>query len=220
MKTNKLNLTLLGLLALSAMGIPDTVMAIPTYPGGAKGTPITTGTKLIATGGNVTITYLGWVSANYDEYLFLATPGHTLSGTTGDSGGPWIVYNKQNGQQTTPSASVNLGYFAPGEEVELGLWVKTTKRTFYSGPSDRNEDNIVHAYVVNDYLVPGQTYVGFEDLYVGNSPDYNYSDLRVTLTGVNQVQDTAGTLSLLALGFASVVVFARQRVNPTESASR
>ncbi len=208
----KLNLTLAGLLALAAVAMPDTGLAIPTYPGGAKGTPITTGTKLIATGGEVTVTYLGWVSASYDEYLFLATPGHALSGSTGTSGGPWLVYNKQNSKQTTPSASVSLGTFAAGEEVELGLWVKTTSKTFYTGDASRNADNIVHAYVINDYLVPGQTYVGFEDLFVGNNPDYNYSDLRVTLTGVNhlQVPDTAGTMSLLALGLASLGMFARR----------
>ena len=69
MKTIKLNLTLLSLLALSGAVTSATAGEIPLYPGGAKGTPVTTGTKLIATGGDVWITYLGWVSAILDAII-------------------------------------------------------------------------------------------------------------------------------------------------------
>ncbi len=172
--THRLNLTLLGFVAMVAAGIPLTGMAIPDYPGGAKGS-------------------LGLDDRPpYREYLLFAALGQALSratgGSAGDSVSPWIFYNKDGA-----SGPVSSGNLAVVEGVTSGLRAATIENPSSSGPDSGDPDGTANSEVLNgDPTAP---------------------------TGVG-VPDAVGTLALLAVGYASVVVFARlQRVNPTVSAS-
>jgi hypothetical protein len=177
--THRLNLTLLGFIAMLAAGVPLTGMAISDYPGGAKGS-------------------LGLDDRPpYREYLLFAALGQALSGATGgsaggagDSGSPWIFYNEDGA-----SGPVSSGNLAAGEGVTSGLWATTTENPSSSGPDSGDPDGAANS-----------------ELLSGDPTD-------LTGAGVG-VPDPAGTLALLAVGYASVVVFARlRRINPTVLAS-
>jgi len=204
---------------------------IPQYPGGGDGIPLTTGGELVANGGDVTVTYLGWGGAAYTEYLFLATPGSPFSGVPGPAtlptdqtadpynlpllaptdpnyGGMYLI----NNQSSPAGAFVDLGSFAAGTEVEFGIWVVDTGNTWYDGPGSRNADGDVHAYIVNDfqysvgYVDPTGTYVGFEDLDNQTGADDNYSDLQFVFNGVTgSVPDASTTASLLVLSLGGLM---------------
>lgn len=131
----------------------------------------------------------------YREYLLFAALGQALSGATGGSAGG-------AGESGSPwifynedgaSGPVSSGNLAAGEGVTSGLGATTTENSSSSGLDSCDPDG------------------------AANSELLDPTDL--TGAGVG-VPDPAGTLALLAVGYASVVVFARlQRANPTVSAS-
>ena len=144
----------------------------------AQAAPIL-GQALIATGGDVTVTFVS-NGAGYTSELY-------LDGPDGDALGS--IFNNQ----TTPvSTSLNLGAFLAGTELIFRLEVKNTGQMFYSGDSSRNADGIAHAVVDSRQ---NQAQVGFEDLFGGGDRDYN--DLVFSFSNVSggTVSAQGGTVS-------------------------
>src|SRR5208337_298095 len=158
------------------------------FPSGSYGVPLTTGNILKASGGDVTVTFLGPTGAAYEESLFVVNPN------PGDAG--QFMDNK-----TTPNGTTyDLGTYAAGTEIEFGLYVDNTGNTWYDGPASRNADGAVHANIVGDYEGLADTsFVGFEDLvYPGG--DFNYVDEVFAFTGTeaaSSVPDGGMTVALL-----------------------
>jgi len=132
----------------------------------AQAAPIL-GQELIATGGDVVVTFVS-NGAGYTSELY-------LDGPDGDALGS--IFNNQ----TTPvSTSLNLGAFLAGTELIFRLEVQNTGQVFYSGDSSRNADGIAHAVVDSGQ---NQARVGFEDLFGGGDRDYN--DLVFSFSNVS-----------------------------------
>jgi hypothetical protein len=174
----------------------------PWYPSPNGGAPLTTGQELFASGGDVTLTFLGPTGAAYDEQLFVYSPANGLG----------LFFDNH---ATANGATIDLGTYAAGTEIEFGIYVVDTGDTFYDGPGSRNVDGDVHAYMVNNYEgLPDTTYVGFEDLNGNTGSDWNYIDEVYAFTGVSaaiaSVPDASSTAMLLGLGAISLFAFARR----------
>jgi hypothetical protein len=115
---------------------------------------ITTDGKLMLTfssGANVKLVF---VEASYNNDFGIASPVDQH-----------IFYCKD----VPPGYTVDLGTFSPGE-----LMFKLTSPeayTYYTGPADRNPDNVVHALI--ERLSPASAQIQWEDLYGGGDLDYN-----------------------------------------------
>ncbi len=144
------------------------LLAVP-----AQAVPITEQT-LIATGGNVLVTFVS-NGAGFTSELF-------LDGALGEELG--AIFNNVT---TDVGMTLDLGSFAAGTELIFKLLVKQTGDVFYTGFGERNGDGIGHAAVEN---VDGQVFVGFEDLFGGG--DFDYNDLVFAFTNV-VFSDAAGT---------------------------
>jgi len=83
------------------------------------------------------------------------------------------------GNVTPVPTTYALGLFQEGDELEFSIYVTDKENTFYSGPADRNGDDIVHALITDNN--DGSFTVGFEDLYGGG--DFDYNDINFTVTG-------------------------------------
>lgn len=192
------------MLAISLSAKADSVDPTgPWYPSPNGGSPLATGQELFASGGDVTLTFLGPTGASYDEDLFLSSPangfGHFFENHT-----------------TANGATIDLGTFAAGTELVFGLDVFNTGDIFYDGPGSRNADGQVHAYMVNNYEgLPNTTYVGFEDLNGLTGSDWNYIDEVYAFTGVaaettRGVPDTSSTMILMGLGTIGLFAFGKR----------
>ena len=203
MKTMNRSIRMAAVLTAGFFGASMQVNAItiiPTYPGGGYGVPVTDGQVLFANGGDVTVTYQGWQGASYDEYLFVSSPPNGFG------------YFFEN-HSTPAGATLDLGTYAAGTEIQFGIYVVNTGLTFYDGPGSRNLDGQVHAYMVNNYGAPNTTYVGFEDLNALTGADFNYKDEVYTFTGVqadSSVPDASSTLPLLTCSLAALLGFGRR----------
>ena len=136
------------------------LLAVP-----AQAVPITEQT-LIATGGNVIVTFVS-NEAGFTSELF-------LDGLLGEEFG--VLFNNVS---TDVGTSIDLGSFAAGTELIFTLLVKQTGDVFYTGAGDRNPDGIGHAAVESG---AEQVLVGFEDLFGGG--DFDYDDLVFAFTNV------------------------------------
>ena len=139
---------LVGLLAAPAQAVPITEQ------------------MLIATGGNVMVTFVS-NGAGFTSELFLDGP----IGEEFDA-----IFSNVT---TSVGTSVDLGSFAAGTELIFALLVTETGDIFYTGFGDRNADGIGHAAVDSS---DGQVLVGFEDLFGGG--DFDYDDLVFAFTNV------------------------------------
>jgi hypothetical protein len=141
------------------------------------------GPIIVATTGKVTATFQGQ-TAGFDSIVFLDSPGGPID----------IFHNHISPVGTT----FDLGTFTAGTELVFGLRVLTTGITYYSGDAARNPDGIFHN-LVDENLIPGAIFVGFEDIYGGGDSDYddNNFSLSLTTTDVNTVPETGATLPLL-----------------------
>jgi hypothetical protein len=187
--------------AIASLGLVSAANAQVPYPN--IGTPISVGDELFAQGGDVTVTFVGKGAAGYTDLLFLASPNTTPYNSSAN----WIFDN----QTSAAGATVDLGSFAAGTELEFGM-DNSIGNTFYTGPGSRNSDGDVHAYVVNDYNGdPNEQYVGFEDEPSSYS-DFNYADVQFVFTGTvaAPAPDTGSTLSLFGMGLAGLAGFARR----------
>lgn len=136
------------------------LLAVP-----AQAVPITEQT-LIATGGNVIVTFVS-NGAGFTSELF-------LDGPLGEELGALF-----NNVTTDVGTSIELGSFAAGTELIFKLLVEQTGDSFYTGFGERNADGIGHAAVESG---EGQVLVGFEDLFGGG--DFDYDDLVFAFTSV------------------------------------
>ena len=79
---------------------------------------------------------------------------------------------------------------------------------FFTGPASRNPDNVAHA-IVDDQFAPGQTFVGFEDMFGGG--DFDYNDVQFTLSNVTSaVPDGSSSTAMLLGSTVVVLVFLRR----------
>jgi hypothetical protein len=174
----------------------------PYYDSPNGGNPLASGQELFASGGDVTITFLGPTTAIYDDILFVATPANGL-------GQFFENHSTYNG------TTVDLGNVDAGTEIEFGLYAYNSGQTWYDGPGGRNSDGQVHTYMVNNYEgLENTTYLGFEDLGATENSDWNYVDDIFAVTGVNAgnpntVPEITSTVSLLGFSLCSLMTFRR-----------
>jgi len=160
------------------------------------------GGSLLATGGNVIVTFVSQ-GAGYVNELY-------LDGPQGDELG--VLFNTL----TTPAGSTfNLGAFLPGMELVFRLRVRDTGNEFFTGTGLRNPDGIAHAAVDDGAGARSiGTLVGFEDLLGGGDRDYDdlvFSFTNVGVADVNPaVVDEPTTLLLFGAGLAAFGLVARR----------
>ena len=167
----------------------------PYYDSPNGGNPLPFGQILVASGGDVTLTFLGPTTAIYNDVVLLVSPANSI-GT--------FFANHSTANGTT----IDLGSYAAGTEIEFGLYVFNTGLTWYNGPGDRNSDGHVHTYMLNNYEgLADTTYIGFEDLAADAGADWNYVDDIYAVTGANAVDvpEITFTAGLLGLGLFSLM---------------
>lgn len=170
----------LRLLALSALAA--TALAVTS-----KADPVTGG-DIIASGGEVWLTFTG-SDAGYDNLLFyVGTPSTTIF----------------EGHVSAAGAKYDLGWFASGTDLVFGL-NNQVGNTWYTGAASVNSDGVAHARL--DGSVAGIVSVGFEDLNGGGDLDYN--DLQFTVSNAH-VPDNATTILLLGSASIGLAAFARR----------
>jgi hypothetical protein len=197
----KFNNALVSLcVAATLLGAVATVKASPVpYP--TPGTQVSVGDVLYATGGDVTVTYLGKGPAVYTDFLYLSSPGSAFNSPAD------AIFNSQ---LSAVNSTVDLGTFAAGTELVFAMFVQNTGNTWYTGPGSLNSDGSVHGYVVNGYPTSGSTYVGFEDEALGGT-DWNYTDLQFDVSGAaGSVPETSSTMALLGIGISGLALVGRR----------
>ena len=171
--------------------------AFVAAPAFAQDHPITTmnpGAPVVATGGDVTASYLG-TSASYTSQLFLQREGAD----------DLFLFNNH----AAANPDVFLGTFAAGTELRFRLHVIDTNTDFFSGAASRNPGGQAHAAVQSNFGSPGTTLVSFGDL--ANGP-FDYNDLSFSFTGTlaGGVPEPT-TWALMILGFGGVGASMRTR---------
>lgn len=168
-------------------------------PNGSAEVPA--GLRLIATGDDVVLTFLGPTGAYYEESSFVFTP----NGTSSDF--------FQN-HSTVKGTVIDLGSYTAGTEIVLGIHVADSGQTYFTGPGNRNPDGAVHAFVQNDWQgVSGLTYIGFEDMYANLPADWGYVDEVFAITGVvGSAPETSRTILLLAGSFCPLIILHHQKI--------
>lgn len=171
-------------------------LAFPAMAATAGAAPVGLGDLVVASGGAVTAYFQGH-TAGYTSHLYLERPGDDL-----------IIFNNQS---SAVGDSVALGSFAAGTELKFYIVVQNTGDVFFTGPGTRNADGQAHAHVVPEWR-PGETFVGFEDLFGGGDQDYD--DLKFSFTNTtsapSEVPVPAAGL-LLAGGLGGLAVVRRRR---------
>ena len=173
------------------------LLAILFAIGGAastQATPIVGGQIFVQNSGHVIATFLDSFSG-YDNLLVLASPPNNLG----------IIFESN----VTPTGTVvDLGVFAAGTELVFEL-NNQSGGIFFTGPANRNPDNVAHA-IVNYQYAPGETFVGFEDFFGGG--DFDYNDLQFALSNVGSraVPDGGGSTVMLLGSAILVLVFLRR----------
>ena len=160
----------------------------------SQATPILGGTIFVQHTGAVIATFVD-SDAAFDNLLLLASPAN----------GDGVIFE---GHVTPTGTVVNLGVFSAGTELILAL-NNQVGGMFFSGPANRNPDDIAHAIVNYDYA-PGQIFIGFEDMFGGG--DFDYNDLQFTLSnaGRSSVPDGGATTAMLLGGTVVVLLFLRR----------
>ncbi len=153
--------------------------------------PGTEGLPVIATGGDVTATYLG-SGAGYINFLYFEP----------NSAPPVSVFNNQT---SVFNSTLDLGSFAAGTQLNFRLNVTNTGNNFYTGAAALTPDNQPQARVQANYLVPGTTLVSFEDLYGG---PYDYNDLSFSLTNTtNQATSVPEPVTIFGTLIGGTIAF-------------
>lgn len=166
------------------------LLTFMTFTAQALTLPSPTNYQLIATGGDINLTFLSKQAA-YSSDLFLV-------------GSPNVILNNQTaviGQQ------FNLGSFQAGIDIVFSLFVNDTGHQFFTGPASSNPDNVVHALFseINGNAI--QIQISFEDLLNGGDLDYN--DLIFSVTNVAVVPEPQSYLMML-LGLLLLVQLKRR----------
>lgn len=150
-------------------------------PGMTLAVPIVGARIIVATDGNVIVTYRGH-TGSYSNDLYLDSPAGAF---------PGIIFNNH----ASPVGSmVNLGPFTAGTELVFRLHVNDNGIDYFTGEVLRNPDDKPHVRV-DDAFSPTETLVEFEDLFgtpefPGGFNDLGFSltNVRATATGVCDIQ--------------------------------
>jgi len=153
-----------GLALLVVVGFAAVSLML-TLPAIALPTLSHFGGQLYYSGGDVTIAVLH-TDSKYTDVLQL------WSGTTAID----VASGSQVGSRITLTAKqlAEMG-IGIGDELQFGIHVLDTSKSFLLGPGSRNADGVDHAYVS---ARPSGVYVGWEDLFGGGDHDYNDSIFR------------------------------------------
>ena len=142
-------------------------------------TPVVDNTRIIVQAAGCLILEVKPSDADYtsDFWQYLPAPAKSLG-----------VHSKQ------PGVIVRLGTFTVGQELQLGIVVRNTGKTFKMGPAANNGDSLVHARVTT--LAANTWLVGFEDIWGGGDLDFNDAQAEVRpgpCPGPDAVDDSATT---------------------------
>jgi hypothetical protein len=159
-----------------------------------QATPIVGGQIFVQSTAHVTATFLPSY-AGYDNLLLLVSPQHNNG----------VIFE---GHVTPVGTVVDLGLFNAGTELIFEL-NNQSGGIFFTGPANRNPDNIAHAIVDYQFAL-GQTLVGFEDFLGGG--DFDYNDLQFTLSNAGSRAVPDGGTTAMLLGSAVVVLFLVRRL--------
>lgn len=175
----------------------------------AIGTQAPSNTFRAATTGTITAYFFG----SHSDYTSLI--GMSVSGA------PVGVWGLNNHSSAAGQALV-LGNVHAGDTIRFNLFVTNTNQT-WSSDASLNSDHFNHVYATSfagDQFVPAGTFVGFEDLFGGGDSDYNDIEFIFTNTAATPVQAAPAlaavpepaSMSLFALGFASLTAFRKKRL--------
>jgi hypothetical protein len=151
------------LLAAAAVVLGTMLGCVGSAAAQAPAPPAGLGDQLFATGGeiNVEVTQNGVAGYTSELRLFNADGSSIALATNRDVG-----------------SKVTLPARPTGEELVFGIYVRDTRRTYKTGPGNRNPDGIAHAVVTK--TGERQFDVGFEDLFDGGDRDYDDNVFRFT----------------------------------------
>ncbi len=163
--------------------------------------PAAIGDPIVALGGDITAYFVGWAAADQDMLQI---------------DGSDTFWN----QGITPlGASVDLGYFAPGQILTIALVNQTAGETWYYGPGTQNPDGAVHDYQApwsaNLSIPVNGLFLGGEDLPITSlSTTIDGNDLMAVLSNVCGEAPEPGSSTLAAIGFVlfGFGVWKRRRV--------
>ncbi len=119
--------------------------------------------RVVADGSSqpVTVTFVG-SDSGYDDELWIHSP---------------VSEHLFDAWSETPGATALLGPYAAGTELLFAAFVHNTGDTWFTGPSSRNGDGVVHG--ATTYEGNCSWIVGFEDLPGGGDLDFNDVIFRV-----------------------------------------
>jgi uncharacterized protein DUF4114 len=157
----------------------------------SQATPIIGGKIFVQHTGDVIATFVG-SDAAFDNLLLLASPPNSDG----------VIFE---GHVTPNGTVLNLGMFTAGTELILEL-SNQVGGIFFSGPANRNPDNIAHA-IVNYDFAPGQIFIGFEDMLGGGDLDYNDLEFTLSNAGRSSVPDGGAPTAMLLGGSVFALLF-------------
>jgi len=194
---------------LRKVALVGTIAGFLAFGSGAGAGPLATFNTVAGNGSLATAYFVGFSAADTDE----------LSVVAGLSD---FFIN----QSTAIGASVPLGTFGNGVEIEFAMTDGSVAHTFYTGSGLRNFDFYVHAFVTTnihdivglssrsyDYaatLPSGTIFVGFEDR-PGNQADFDYNDLVFAVVNARTLQLVPEPTTLALIGVALVVLYRIRR---------
>jgi len=129
--------------------------------------------SLIAASTGEVNAYFYGTTANDDESLGLLV--------NGVSTGIWGLEN----HAATYGQELSFGSVNAGSALTFQIFVQNTGYTLTSDPA-LNADGINHAYTrsFGNGIIPAGTFIGFEDLMLGDPSDLNYTDETFVVTNV------------------------------------
>lgn len=195
--------------ALSAFGILASGSMAHAFPIAAPGTE---GFSVFVANTNEIVAKYEGNSGSYSNDLYLSLNGLGNLGDDGDFANDLFIFNNLS---SSVGGTVNLGSFAVGAELIFRLHVNNTGDDFFTGAASRNPDGQFHARVEEEWMA-NTTLVSFEDLFDG---PFEYNDLSFSFSNTVSTPPVRsipipGLLSLLVLGFASLGLSRRGKVNP------